>query len=231
MPTLRLEREPGSIWKVVNEAYNSNTYICPTNTPGECFLVDPGLDAPAIEAGLTEVGLVPRAIFCTHGHFDHAGTALVFQNKYGARVYLHVDDVKTLKASNFLLMSFKRPERVQLPTLDLVTGDVTDIGVGGQTLRYRSTPGHTPGSCVLELGDTVFTGDTLFAWSMGMSQLPGEDPEMLRQSIQGLWNRYPMETVILPGHGRSTAFGALKQDNRVLLEFLGMVSAPEGSVP
>ena len=53
---------------------------------------------------------------------------------------------------------------------------------------------------------------------------------MLRQSIQGLWNRYSMETVILPGHGRSTAFGALKQDNRVLLEFLGMVSAPEGSV-
>lgn len=231
MPTRRLEREPGSIWRVVNEVYGSNTYICPTSTPGECFLVDPGLDAPAITAGLAEVALRPRAIFCTHGHWDHAGTASVFQNKYGARVFLHADDVKTLKASNFLLMSFQRPERVQLPTLDLVSGDVTDIEVGGQTVRYRSTPGHTPGSCVLEFGDTVFTGDTLFARSMGMSQLPGEDPEMLRKSIQGLWNRFPMETVILPGHGRSTTFGTLKQDNRVLLEFLGMVSAPEGLVP
>ncbi len=228
MVTRRLEREPGAIWKVVNEAYSSNTYICATATPGDCFLVDPGLDVRAIEEGLAELGFVPRAVLCTHGHFDHAGTASFFQNKYSAPLYLHADDVKTLKVSNFLLTAFKRSERVQIPKPDIIAVDGCDVEIDGRNVRYHATPGHTPGSCILEFGDTVFTGDTLFARNVGMSPLPGEDPEMLRRSIRAIWDRFPVETVVLPGHGRSTSFGSVKQDNRKLLEFMGMATATQG---
>jgi hydroxyacylglutathione hydrolase len=214
------------IWMIVNEEFRSNTYVCATDVPGECILIDPGLDRSAIEAGLGELGMRPRLIFCTHGHFDHAGSASVFQEMYDTPVYLHRDDVKILKASNFVLMTFKRPERVVMPRLEAITHDSV-VPVGGRTLRFHATPGHTPGSCVLEFGDVLFSGDTLFARSVGMSRLPGEDPERLRRSIDDIWTRFPDAMHVLPGHGSSAPFGTIKRENRKLLAFMGNTPTDE----
>ena len=105
----------GRIWTVTNGIFPSNCYLCATDVPGECFIVDPGLDATPIEAALTQHGLAARAVLCTHGHFDHAGSAAHFQKVHGCPVYLHQRDIKTLRSSNFLLMAFKIPARMATP--------------------------------------------------------------------------------------------------------------------
>ncbi|RZM21630.1 MAG: MBL fold metallo-hydrolase, partial [Pedobacter sp.] len=92
---------------------------------------------------------------------------------------MHAADLKTARTNNFLLMALKMQARIVLPSLTLVDDD-TEFYLGAARLRYRHTPGHTPGSCVIELGDNLFTGDTLFAHGVGLSKLPGERPDELR---------------------------------------------------
>src|SRR5438552_9097969 len=123
------------IWRVTGETFPSNTYVCFLGP--ECFLVDPGLDADPIDEVLRAHGISPGFVFCTHGHFDHAGSAAFFQKKYDARVFMHVDDIKTLKASNFLLMAFRIPCRIELPEVEKVMGSDFSMTVGGKELRYR----------------------------------------------------------------------------------------------
>lgn len=214
-----LVHEGHRIWKVTNPTFASNTYICAADEPGACFLVDPGLDAGLIDAALVELGLEPHFVFCTHGHFDHVGSASVFQDKYGARVFLHAEDVTTMKASNFLLMAFKFPQRIVLPKLEAV-GDRFTLMIGGAAVRFHATAGHTPGSCVIEFGQAVFTGDTLYSRGMSLSRLPGEDPKRLQASLRAVWDRFPPESLVCPGHGEPASFGWIKVHNQKLLRFI-----------
>lgn len=216
-----LEVGPG-IWAVRGGSFPSNSYICATVTSGEALLVDVGLDPVPIETALQTLGLRPTHVFCTHGHFDHIGSASVFQERYGTPVHLHPADVKIARTNNFILMAMKLEERIRLPALT-PTEDGATFAFGQTTLRYRLTPGHTPGSCVIEWGSHLFTGDTLFAEGVGLSKLPGEDPTRLRESIRSLWDDLDRYT-LLPGHGRGGAGTAIKRDNARLRAFIGQRS-------
>ena len=119
------------VWTVTNGVFASNCYLCATDVPGECFIVDPGLDTAPIEAALAERGMTPRAVLCTHGHFDHVGTAVFFQMQYGCPVHLHERDLKTLRSSNFLLMALKIPARMQMPEVQPVTDAEPLVRIGG----------------------------------------------------------------------------------------------------
>ena len=211
---------PSQVWAVTNRVFASNCYLCPTDVPGECFIVDPGLDAAPIEAALAEHQLAPRAVLCTHGHFDHAGTAAHFQKQYGCPVYLHERDLKTLRSSNFLLMAFNIPARMQMPEVLPVTDAEPLVRIGGVMVRYHAVPGHTPGSCAIEHAGSLFTGDTLYSRGVGLSKLPGENAAELRCSIQAIWERFPDDTMVRAGHGEPAAFGWIKQNNTALLSFL-----------
>jgi hydroxyacylglutathione hydrolase len=219
------------IWRVTTSTFESNTYICGTRAPGECFLIDPGLDAERLEVALAELNLRPRYAFCTHGHFDHIGSAAVFQRKYGTQVFLHKSDLATAKGSNFLLMAFKVQQRIIIPEFDLVANDDFSMMIDEIPLRFHSTPGHTPGSCMIRFGDAVFTGDTLYSRGMGLSKLPGEDMDCLRASLRAIWNLFPPEAVAYPGHGDSASFGWIKQNNQKLLQFVGPIDRPQHEVP
>ena len=213
------------VWSVTAGEYPSNSYICAVDAPGGAVLVDAGLDADAIEAGLSELGLTPAAVFCTHGHFDHIGSAAHFQDRYGARVVLHRDDVATTRKNNFLLLAMKLAARVRAPSFDLVD-DGASFDLGGRTLRFRHTPGHTPGSCAISLGEHLFTGDTLYARGIGLSQLPGERPDRLADSVRALWptlDRYHVH----PGHGESATGAAIKAGNVRLRRFIGLEEQQE----
>lgn len=200
--------------------FESNSYVCPTSVPGECLLVDPGLDLAAVEAGLAESGLRPVAVLCTHGHFDHLGSAGAIQNRYQVPVYLHRDDARTANTSNFLMMAFKVPGRIALPRFDFVDGSF-DARFGGDEVRWLHTPGHTPGSSVLLFRGNAFTGDTLYRDGVGLVSLPGEDAEALRRSIAGLFDVIPEDAVVQPGHGGSGRLGDIKRGNLPLQRFLG----------
>ena len=89
------------VWRVTNGVFPSNCYVVPTGADGRCVLVDPGLGGEAIEQALSLAGLSPVAVVCTHGHFDHAGSAARF-HRLGCPVYLHEPDLKTLRSSNIV---------------------------------------------------------------------------------------------------------------------------------
>ncbi len=217
------------MWGVTNGIFPSNCYVCETGPSGHCFIVDPGLDPAPIEALMNEQGIVPIAVVCTHGHFDHTGSAAHFQQRHGCRVYLSGADVKTLQSSNFLLMAFKIPVRVQMPEVTLVDPLDPEIMIDGCRLRFHPAPGHTPGSCLIEYGSTLFTGDTIYSRRVGLSRLPGEDPDLLRRSILDAWDRFPDETLVCPGHGEASTLGAIKRENAPLLRFLDARPSPLAS--
>ena len=212
------------IWRVVNRTFPSNTYICATGEPGVCFLVDPGTDPEAIDKALGVLGLEPRHIFCTHGHFDHAGSAAFFQEKYGANCYLPRGDLKTLRGSNFLLMAFRIPFSMKMPRVEAAEG--LAMVLGEEEMRILAAPGHTPGSCLLCYGQVIFTGDTLYSYGVGLSKLPGEDGGMLKATLSALWDKLPTEALVFPGHGDWATFGHIQKNNAPLLDFLGLNEAP-----
>ncbi len=222
MATLEGDWGGGAIWRVTSGTFPSNAYICEADVPGGCILIDAGLDGPAIDAEMAERGLRPYQVFCTHGHFDHAGSASFFQKKYDCQIFMHKADARTLKSSNFLLMVLRIPQKVDMPEVTYIE-DGFRIDIAGQPLTYMPTPGHTPGSCVLEFGSAWFTGDTLYSRGVGLSAMPGEDAEMLKESIHSLWDGLTAERIIYPGHGNSADGATICRENRALLKFLGLI--------
>lgn len=214
----------GEIWRVTSGHFPSNAYFCEADVPGGCILIDAGLDGPAIDLAMSELGMRPHIVFCTHGHFDHAGSAAFFQEKYGCEIYMHEADARTLKASNFLLMALKIPQKIQIPNITYL-GNQLIIDVNGHNLTYLPAPGHTPGSCVLQFGNAWFTGDTIYSQGVGLSSLPGEDVKMLKQSILGLWDRLSKDRTIFPGHGNSASGTSIRIGNSALLKFLELIDS------
>jgi hydroxyacylglutathione hydrolase len=214
----------GNVWRVTSGDFSSNSYFCQVQSDGSGFLIDTGLDGATIDARLTEQGLYPHAVYCTHGHFDHTGSASYFQRKYGCQVFVPKADAKLMKLSNFMLMAMKIQRKVMLPDAVLIEpGYVADIV--GTKLRYLPAPGHTPGSCIIEFGTAWFTGDTLYACGVGLSNLPGEDQAMLKRTILRYWMDLTPERVIYPGHGNVADGQAVRTDNGALRNFLGLAAA------
>ena len=211
----------GEVWCVTSGKFSSNAYICKTDSRGECILIDAGLDSTAIDKELNELGVHPSKVFCTHGHFDHAGSASFFQKKYGCKVYMHKEDAKILKSSNFLLMILKIEQKIDLPDVTYVD-DGFRLEINGHSLTYMQTPGHTPGSCVIDFGSAWFTGDTLYSSGVGLSSIPGEDIEKLKTSIHKIWNGLTSERTVYPGHGNAENAAILRKTNYALLDFLGI---------
>ena len=206
------------VWVVTAGSFPSNSYICEADVTGGAVLVDAGLDPEPIDLALDELGLTPAALFCTHGHFDHVGSASFFQNKYGIPIHLHRADAKTAAMSNFLLTAMNMSERLVMPEFTWVDDDFR-FHLGRDTLHYRHAPGHSPGSCVLQLRDQLFSGDTIYAQGVGLSKLPGERLEQLRRSISQLWDRLD-QVIVHPGHGPSAAGMDIRTKNAALLRFL-----------
>jgi glyoxylase-like metal-dependent hydrolase (beta-lactamase superfamily II) len=214
------------VWCVPNGSFSSNCYIGKTGKPGECIVVDPGLDGEAIDARLRGLQLRPTMIFCTHGHFDHFGSAAHLQETYDATVFMHAADERIMKTSNFMLMALHLSERVKLPQLHFIDdGFAIDAG---PTLEFLPSPGHTPGSCLLRWGDAIFSGDTIYAEGIGLSGLPGEDKQLLRQSLVRYWDLLPGESMLLPGHGKAALFSDVQSGNRALRAFLGLHQTEKG---
>jgi glyoxylase-like metal-dependent hydrolase (beta-lactamase superfamily II) len=205
---------------VANQGFSSNTYLLASATPGRCVVVDPGLDSASLTLELDEAAWVPEAVLCTHGHFDHVGGAAELQSQHHIPVYLCAADVKAAKMSNFLMAAFKIEKRIKLPEFQLLEGEDPRLDCAGRSFLFHSAPGHTPGSAVIEVDDLLFSGDSLYARRVGLSQLPGEDSSTLRRSLRRLFTRVGGEVLVLPGHGGSAALKDIRENNRKLREFM-----------
>jgi hydroxyacylglutathione hydrolase len=212
--------ETQPVIQVINGEIAANTYICRTATAGECVLIDPGLDRDAVEGALSEAQLTPLAIFCTHGHFDHMGSAEYFRRKHDVALHLHPADEKIARSSNFLMMALKMPGRIMVPEAWVPVEDGWVWTSGPDRVEILHVPGHTPGSTVVLVNGRAFTGDTLYRAGAWVGTLPGADQTQLVDSVRRLWTLLPDDTPIHPGHGGSAGFGEIKRSNTPLLEML-----------
>lgn len=217
---MTLRQLTDNIWQLHAGEFPSNSYYWRDAATGDLILVDTGLDADVLLDALASIGGRLKAVVCTHGHFDHMGSAAVFQDRFGLDVHMHVQDQKIAKTANFLLMAFKLKSRVKMPRFIHFEGDAGAFQVDDVTVRYTHVPGHTPGSCFIHIGNACFTGDSLYASGIGLSKTPGEDPDLLRESLNRVLGEIPEDTLICPGHGRTSSFGAILSGNRPLQDFL-----------
>lgn len=216
-----MEVRPG-LHRVRNDVLGTNTYFVRVSERNEGLIIDPGLDVAAVEAGLVETGLKPLAILCTHGHFDHIGSAHPLQAQFDIPFYLHPADEKLARESNFLMKICKIDRRLHVPTF----GGWFEAGVtrpfGSAQVQFHPTPGHTPGSCFISVDDLLFTGDTLYRDGVGLVEFPGEKKGLLKETLLGIWDRFPDSVFVCPGHGGAADFGTIKRENRALRDFLGV---------
>lgn len=179
-------------------------------------IIDPGGEAARLEAWLTEQQVTPAMILLTHGHHDHLAAVWDLVKRYEIPVYVHEADAEMLQNIALSLCGMTPLYFTYQPGADIRTvADGDTITLDEITIRVLHTPGHSKGSCCLEAGGALFTGDTLFAGSVGRTDLYGGSWQTLRQSLHKL-TAYPPETPVFPGHGGSSTIGRERKTNPYL---------------
>ena len=182
---------------------------------GEAVVVDPGGDAARLRLELAGMGAQCGAILITHGHWDHLGGVADLAEGTGAPVYMCEDERALLEDINSFV-----PPGVQLRpyTPDVLLHGGETLELAGVTFETLLVPGHSPAHLAYYAVGCLFSGDLLFAGSVGRTDLPGADWDTLVASIRTVAERYPPETVVFSGHGPETSLGAELARNPFLAE-------------
>jgi glyoxylase-like metal-dependent hydrolase (beta-lactamase superfamily II) len=208
-------------------AAETNCYVVAPEPGGAAVVIDAPPDPAAIGDLLAAHDLTPVAVLVTHGHIDHAGGAGSLVRATGAAAYVHPDDdFLTLHPSEQLARIFGvrvgPTEAAELapPAVYRPLHDGLELELAGVTFEVVFTPGHTPGHCCFYLREEgiLFSGDQLFAGSIGRTDLPGGDFATLMRSMAEKVLVLPAETEVLPGHGPATSLARERLVNPFLQE-------------
>ena len=208
--------------------WQTNCYLF--GTGGQCVVIDAGVGAyQPIMAALRQRNLALAGVIATHGHIDHIADAARLANEAGVPMYWHSADDYMMTRPSAGLGAMSAPLMVQLfgadalpkaqQSVDLRSAQRVELaGLGFDVVE---TPGHTPGSVILtsDFGDgpVALTGDTIFAGSVGRTDLPGGDPTVLDQTLRHLLGLIDDATGLLPGHGPATTMAVERRHNQFLL--------------
>jgi len=192
----------------------ANCYIVGDENSGKGVVIDPGDEVDRILSRIKEHSLHVELILNTHGHFDHVGGNKKLKEATGAKIAIHPDDAHYLdKLSQSAAVWGMSAE--DSPPPDLLLSDGQILEVGGLKFKVLHTPGHSPGSVSFLIDDAqiVFTGDLIFAGSIGRTDFPGGDYNALIQSVRKKIFPIGDDYRILSGHGPATTVGHEKQYN------------------
>jgi hydroxyacylglutathione hydrolase len=183
----------------------------------EAVVVDPGDNIPEILSRLEKHGLTLRQIVVTHAHIDHVGGAALLRKSTGAPVVMNQQDLELLGMMEMQAGWLGVPTPQVAPP-DASAEDGLTIGLATLPAQVLHTPGHTPGSICLLFPDhhLLLAGDTLFAGSIGRTDLPGGDGRQILRSLRERLLVLPDTTRVLPGHGPETTIGEERQSNPFL---------------
>ena len=210
--------------------WQTNTYVVAADRGSECVVIDPGMDAEAGVADLVaEHRLKPVAVMVTHGHLDHMFAVAPLCRDNDAPCWVHPDDrdlladpLRSMGAETRALLTRLVPGHAGFVEPDDVR-ELTDgatVSVAGIDFVAAHAPGHTPGSTMFATGEEdeplVFSGDVLFAGSIGRTDLPGGDLEAMVESLRTKVLSLPDPVVVLPGHGPRTTMAVERATNPYL---------------
>ena len=183
----------------------------------EAIVIDPGDEIARIHERLTKLGLKLKQIIVTHAHIDHVGGALKLKRLTGAPILLNENDLPQLEIMDkqAAWLGVATPETAP-PDESLADGQ--RVGLESCPAKVLHTPGHTQGSICLHFAPLklLIAGDTLFAGSIGRTDLPGGDFDQIIDSIGSRLLALPDETKVQPGHGPATTIGAERRSNPFL---------------
>ncbi|MET1006457.1 MAG: MBL fold metallo-hydrolase [Propionibacteriaceae bacterium] len=216
--------------------WQTNCYVVATGPGAECVIVDPGMDATSgVREVVDEHHLKPVAVMLTHGHLDHMYSVTPICSSYDSTCWIHPDDrglladpLRAMSAETSAMLAqlaggsptFVEPDDVR----EMVDGAL--VSVAGVDFSCLHAPGHTPGSIMFrtpydndaDIDSVVFTGDVLFAGSIGRTDLPGGSTEAMLNSLRTKVLPLPDAAVVLPGHGQQTTIGRERTSNPYLTE-------------
>lgn len=214
--------------------WGTNCYVVATGPGTECVVIDPGKDAAAgVDALVREHNLKPVSVLVTHGHVDHMWCVAPVAGTYDATAYIHPND-RHLLADPMAGMSPETTAMMLGGKYEFAEPDNVEEIVDGRTLELAGleflvdhTPGHTEGSIVFrtpyddqDIAEVMFSGDLLFAGSIGRTDLPGGSHPTMLNSLRTKVLPLADNIVVLPGHGEQTSIGQERATNPFLLDLI-----------
>ncbi|MCG3206030.1 MAG: putative polyketide biosynthesis zinc-dependent hydrolase PksB [Elusimicrobia bacterium] len=186
-------------------------YLIGDEKTKQALIVDPAWDPTLIMNTVSEAGFKLAGLVVTHAHYDHVNAIEILLKKLDIPVYANKNEIPYAKAGHSIVGSLGRTVKA----LD----NEQDLQLGETSIYFFHTPGHTPGSQCLRVGDQLITGDTLFVGGCGRSDLPGGDPVVLFHTLEKL-ARLPRQLEICPGHDYGDQPRRLLQDELELNPYL-----------
>jgi len=211
-------------------AFQANCFVVAPDAGEACVVVDPGQDAEdPLERVLLEYRLTPVAVLLTHGHFDHVFSVAPVCDGNDIPAWIHPGDRALLAdplrgLSRDALEFFGGRLTLREPREVRALDDGAELELAGLRITVDHTPGHTEGSVVFrtgsaEEGRVLLAGDTLFAGSIGRTDLPGGDTDKIMESLRTKVMTLPDDTLVLPGHGPQTTIGRERASNPFIQGF------------
>jgi glyoxylase-like metal-dependent hydrolase (beta-lactamase superfamily II) len=198
--------------------FYKNGFVVGCERTREAVLIDPGDEVGDLIGAVRDLDVDVRHILLTHAHIDHVTGVAAAKETYDAPVYLHRDDLflyeRTVEQAAMFGFKAQQP-----PPVDTYY-DGSPIAFGDYQVDVHHTPGHCPGGVCLQIGNELFVGDTLFAGSIGRTDLPGGDYDQLMRSITGVLFPLGDTAIVHPGHGPDTTIERERTTNPFVVKYL-----------